>query len=301
MSRYPHLDEKTARAADLPDEDRIAYLDIPLWISYPRAEELLRLMRETMKTPKRPRMPNLMIVGESNMGKTSILARFMDGNPGVMYEDEFGSKRTRVPAVMILAPAIADERNLYTAVLEKFWTSFRPTDPVAKLRHQMLHLLRTHETEALVIDEIHNLLETTPVRQRQVMNAIKNLGNELQIPIIAAGTDVAATILGADPQFASRFDLVRLSRWKLDREFLGLLKAFERRLPLRNPSALYGKEKAPLLLEISEGNLGNLHRLLAECAKSAIRDGVEEIDVARIRKHKWMRPTRRGRAREIPL
>jgi len=287
--------------ADLPSERRIEYVDRPLWIHYPRAVRLLERMREYMKMPKRARMRNLMIIGEPNMGKTSILERFVEMNPRSGYEDETGMRRARVPVIMAQAPAIADGRNLFAAILDRFWTSFRPTDPVPKLHRQVVHLMREHETEMLVIDEIHNLIETTPVRQRQILNALKELGNELKIPIVVAGTDSAATILSTDPQMASRFDVARLRKWERDMEFLALLKAFEKRLPLRKASRLYGNEKSGLLLHISDGNLGNLHRLLCECAKSAIGSGEEEITVETIRAHAWIRPTRKNGSVEIPL
>ncbi len=133
------------------------------------------------------------------------------------------------------------------------------------------------------------------------MNAIKTLGNELKIPIVAVGINTAATILSNDPQLASRYSVVKLSTWSLDKEFLGLLKGFEKRLPLRKPSLLYSREKAPLLLKICEGNLGNLHTLLTECAKDAIKDEMEEITIEIIRKNQWVRPTRKNAPMEIPL
>ena len=299
--RYPHLDESTAEVADLPPERRSEYIDRPLWIHYPRAVRLLERMHEYMKMPKRARMRNIMVIGESNMGKTSILERFVEMNPRSGYTDETGMRRARVPVIMAQAPATADARGLFTAILDRFWTSFRPTDPVLKLRNHTVRLMREHETEMLVIDEIHNLIETSTVQQRRVLNELKVLGNELRIPIVVAGTDSAATILSTDPQMASRFDVARLRKWEKDMEFLALLKAFEKRLPLRKPSKLFGNEKSGLLLHISDGNLGNLHRLLAECAKAAIAKGEEEITAETIRTHAWIRPTRKNGSVDIPL
>ena len=43
---------------------------------------------------------------------------------------------------------------------------------------------------------------------------------------------------------------------------------------------------------ISGGNLGNLHRLLVECAREAINTGAERIDQALVEKYKWLQPTR---------
>jgi len=272
MSKYPHLSDTTAEVADYDSQKRLAFLSEPIWISYTRAEKLISLMQDYMQMPKRARMKNLLVIGDSNMGKTTILERFMWQNPPVEYQDEHNMYRTRIPVIMIQAPTIADEKNLYASILNQFWTSFRPSDTTIKLRHHMYAQMRECDVQMLIIDEMHNLLDTTTVKQRQIMNAIKTLGNELKIPIVAVGINTAATI-----------------------------KGFEKRLPLRNPSMLYGKEKAPLLLNICEGNLGNLHTLLTECAKDAIKEGTEEITVEIIRKNQWIRPTRRNAPMEIPL
>ncbi len=301
MSKYPHLSTVASEMADFDKQKRLAFLNEPIWISYTRAEKLISLMQDYMQMPKRARMKNLLIIGDSNMGKTSILEKFMQQNTPVEYQDEHHMYRTRIPVLMIQAPTIADEKNLYSSILDQFWTSFRPSDTTIKLRHHMYSLMRECDVQMLVIDEIHNLLDTTTIKQRQIMNAIKTLGNELKIPIVAVGINTAATILSNDPQLASRYNVARLGTWSLDREFLGLLKGFEKRLPLRNPSMLYGKEKAPLLLKICEGNLGNLHTLLVECAKDAIMQETEEITTEIITKNKWVRPTRKNAPMEIPL
>ena len=68
----------------------------------------------------------------------------------------------------------------------------------------------------LIIDEFHSLLVGTPRLQRQVMNAIKMLCNELQIPIVDVGTKDAIRVLHTYPQHASRFDVAELPTWKLD-------------------------------------------------------------------------------------
>jgi len=115
------------------------------------------------------------------------------------------------------------------------------------------------------------------------MNAIKLLCNELMIPIVGVGTRDAVRILHTDPQHASRFDMVTLPNWKLDKDFQSLLAGFEKVLPLKCSSRIHEPEKATLLHTISDGNLGNLHRLLVECAKVAITSGKEIIDVTTIK------------------
>ena len=144
----------------------------------------------------------------------------------------------------------------------------------------------------LAIDEFHSLLTGSAIKQREVMNAIKLLCNELAIPIVGVGTRDAVRVLHTDPQHASRFDVVQLPRWELNKQFQSLLVDFESVLPLKRPSQLHKRELAKLLYSISEGNLGNLHRLVTQCAGDAIRIGQEQITQEIIKGNKWLQPTR---------
>lgn len=143
----------------------------------------------------------------------------------------------------------------------------------------------------LIIDEFHSLLVGTPRLQRQVMNAIKMLCNELQIPIVGVGTRDAIRVLHTDPQHASRFDVAELPIWKLDKEFQKLLFQFQGILPLKKYSNLQSPELATRIHTISGGNLGNVHRLLTACAIEAIKTGVEQITPEIIERNSWVQPT----------
>jgi hypothetical protein len=74
------------------------------------------------------------------------------------------------------------------------------------------------------------------LKQRQFLNVIKHLGNELQIPIVAAGTQDAFNAIQTDPQLANRFETAGLRRWTMGEDYLRLLASFEVALPLEQRS-----------------------------------------------------------------
>lgn len=129
----------------------------------------------------------------------------------------------------------------------------------------------------LIIDEFYSLLVGTPRLQRQVMNAIKMLCNELRIPIVGVGTKDAIRVLHTYPQHASRFDVAELPTWKLDKDFQKLRFQFQDILPLKKCSNLQSPELTTKIHTISGGNLGNVHRLLTACAVKAITTRTEQI------------------------
>ena len=288
-TNYDHIHPDFRHVMGMTDKERIDFMDQPRWISYRLAQQILDNLQGLMHKPSKPRMQNLLIVGESNNGKTTLVRRFKDlCGKGHVDENSDPVK----PIIVAEAPPSADEKGLYISILECFFTPYRATDPASKLRYQVIHLFRLCHVKLLIIDEFHSLLTGTPVKQREVMNAIKLLCNELAIPIVGVGTREAVRVLHTDPQHASRFEVMNLPLWELNKDFQQLLAGFEKVLPLKKPSKLHTPELASLLHTMSEGNMGNLHQLLIKCATEAITSGKEQIDKAIIEGKAWVRPTR---------
>lgn len=284
-----HLHEKFRYVLRLSDRDRIAFLDESRWIGYERAQFILDHLVGLMNKPKKPRMPNLLIVGESNNGKTTLIERFLQRCGEGYVDDESESIR---PVIFAQAPPTADEKGLYLSILSQFWAPYKKNGTVPELRYDVINKLRLCKAKLLIIDELHSLLIGPPVKQRQVMNAIKLICNELRIPVVGVGTRDAVRVLYTDPQHASRFDTVSLPLWELNHDFEKLLAGFERVLPLKKPSNLSDPQLATALYGVCEGNLGDLHRLLTECTRDAIESGKECIDLKSVESKSWVKPTK---------
>ncbi|MFC7694663.1 TniB family NTP-binding protein [Paeniroseomonas aquatica] len=90
----------------------------------------------------------------------------------------------------------------------------------------------------LVLDELHNVLAAPTHRQRELLNLLRYLGNELRIPLACLGTREAYLAIRSDDQLENRFEPLLLPSWEDDPEFGRLLASFEAVLPLREPSGL---------------------------------------------------------------
>ncbi|EOX3183653.1 TniB family NTP-binding protein [Escherichia coli] len=288
MNSLSHIHPEFHHIMLLSDDERMAFLDAPRWIGYTRARYVMDTLQGLLRQPSRPRMTNLLLVGDPNNGKTTIARRFFE-LCGKAYVND--AAEPVMPVVLAEAPPTADEKGLYISILERFYTPYRATDPVSKLRYQVIHLFRSCHVRMLIIDEFHSLLTGTALKQREVMNAIKLLCNELAIPIVGVGTREAVRVLHTDPQHASRFDVLTLPSWELNADFQRLLAAFENLLPLKKASRLHEPELALKLHAICGGNIGNLHRLLIECSKEAIKSGNESISKSIVENNAWCRPT----------
>eukprot|EP01030_Chromulinospumella_sphaerica_P000028 gene28-33_t len=85
--QYLHVHEQFRYVCELSDAQRIAFLDEPRWVGYSHAKFVMDTLLGLMNKPKRPRMPNLLLVGDSNNGKTTIIRRF-EKLCGTGYVDE---------------------------------------------------------------------------------------------------------------------------------------------------------------------------------------------------------------------
>ena len=292
MEQYNHLAEHVLETIVLSNEERINSLYTDRWIGYQRAITVLNMLTDILNRPRKLRPECLLIVGDSNMGKTTIIHEFAKKYYTKRVDDiDMQLLSLTKPVIPIQAPAKANVKDLYINILEHFFVPFRATDPESKLRNQTVHLLRKYETKMLIIDELHNCLSGSARQQQEVMNTLKTLSNELSLNIIGVGTREAPLILHTDAQYASRFDILDLPLWKLNEDFLRLLLSYVRLLPLKKPSNLASQEIATLLYEVSGGNFGDLNRLLIECTKEAILTNKEEITLEIVKKFTWLKPT----------
>jgi len=235
-------------------------------------------------------MPNLLVVGDTNNGKTMLVKRFCAQHPP---SDNPEGEAISVPVLYVQAPPVPDENRFYNAILELLFAPYKPGDRVDRKQFQALKLMRQVDLRLLVIDEIHHILAGTLSRQKAFLNVIKYLGNELEIPIVAVGTLGAFRAIQTDPQLSNRFDHAVLPRWDNDDNFLRLLMSFEKMLPLRLRSDLHEGSLADRIYSMSEGYLGEISQLLVDAAVHAVETRHECIDGKVLGTIRWVAPSRR--------
>jgi hypothetical protein len=287
---YPHLNEATAALVDRADDERIYAIREGIWLGYKDAKRILARMDELLNYPRITRMPNMLLVAPSFNGKTSILRRFMSlHQPDLDAADEV----TICPVVMVEAPPKPDISDFYTRILDALMAPYKPTASVQEKYSQIKQLFRQMEVKMLIVDEIHHLIAGSLNRQQEFRNALKSLGNETMVTIVAAGIEDAYNAFNTDPQMSSRFMPEELPLWKANNEFGSLLATLELRMPMKQPSNL--KDPATMLAihTRSEGTLGDICDLVKELAVDAIRSKAERITLDRINTLKWVPPSRR--------
>ena len=273
LTEFPHLYPVARRLAALGPDERIHRIRADRWISYPRAEAALARLETLMSFPKRARMPNLLLVGDSGMGKTMIIEKFARDHPA-SFDETTG--RLHMPVVAVQMVSGPDESRFYRRILAAIGAPEPPRATLGVLESLALRLLTELRPGLLVIDEIHSLQAGTIREQARFLDMLRFLGNELRVPLVCVGTAQARNALRTDDQLVRRFDAFALPPWRDGEDFTGLMSTLTRSLPLRRESQIDEKAVARII-RVTGGITSGIFSIISQLAIAAIESGEERI------------------------
>ena len=117
-----HLLPAVRRTALLPASERIERVRAERWIGYPKAHDALAKLEQLLSHPPRQRMPNLLLVGPMNNGKTMIIEKFRRLHPSVTRGD---SDAEDLPIVCVQMPSEPTVTRFYALLLYSMHASSR--------------------------------------------------------------------------------------------------------------------------------------------------------------------------------
>ena len=301
MDEYPiidlsHLLPAAQGLARLPADERIQRLRADRWIGYPRAVEALNRLEALYAWPNKQRMPNLLLVGPTNNGKSMIVEKFRRTHPASSDADQ-----EHIPVLVVQMPSEPSVIRFYVALLAAMGAPLRPRPRLPEMEQLALALLRKVGVRMLVIDELHNVLAGNSVNRREFLNLLRFLGNELRIPLVGVGTRGAYLAIRSDDQLENRFEPMMLPVWEANDDCCSLLASFTASLPLRRPSSIATLDMARYLLTRCEGTIGELAHLLMAAAVAAVESGEEAINHRTLSMADYTGPSERRRQFEREL
>ena len=156
-----------------------------------------------MNAPADSKPRGLVLVGESNAGKTRTMQAFRDlHKPQIVPDAQFAEYQ----AIYIGAPDEPSMPIVYNSILDALnHPLFYHRDEVT-LRKHTVKMVRGCNVGVIMIDELHDIS-----RQRMsnllldLLGQMKNFINDTGRPFVVGGVKVIAEILSQDEQIASRF------------------------------------------------------------------------------------------------
>jgi hypothetical protein len=168
-------------------------------------------MEHLLRHPPCSRMPSKLLYGDSDIGKTMIVDKFVRDYPDICIEH--GEIEAR-KILRLQMPSKPNDDKLYAQIIQGLGHQAPYSRRGTDLEILGLRLLHRHPPRLMIVDEVHHLLAGTVRGQRQSLNQLKFLSNELRMPVIALGISEALYAMQADPQIASRLEPVALPRWR---------------------------------------------------------------------------------------
>ncbi len=262
----------SSRDASLDNETRVARILADRWVHYPQGEAALSRMAELLRGARRTRMPSLLVVGEPDVGKTTILKKFMRGHTP-NFDPQTG--RTTSEVVAIEAPPEADEARLYAAILQAIGAPAGGGRLIDLERIVHLQLGRLG-VRLLIIDETNNLVIGSGSAQRKTLAALRRLSNQLHLSLACFGTMEALHALTSDPQVEGRVQPFQLTRLSNDSNYATIVRSVIAFYPLRRTSTV-DQPLVDCVHDLTAGSPGKTFRLLNAAAVHAIDTGDEQI------------------------
>jgi hypothetical protein len=255
---------------------RLSFLMADQWFTYPKAAGVLKRLEATLYYLTEDRPGTLVLMGDPGNGKTSLAKRFVDKHP-IIVPDGLEHGECSWPVILVDMPSGATEHTFWNAVLRALRVPLQERSTLAAKETQATELLTSIGLRMLIIDEFHNILHPDDAVRRTLLETVRKLLMRLEAAVTLVGTRDALAAFQQDIPLTSRFEVVALPRWTLDRDFARMLVTFERLLPLAKPSRLATPEPGRFIYTHCGGTIGGVAGWLRRAAEIAIRSGEEQI------------------------
>lgn len=214
---------------------------------------------------------HLMLVGESGVGKSTLLARYAAEHSPVEHE-EF----TEVPVLyVVLGPSPTPKTLAHTllrALGDPKWNMGREVELTARL----VFLIRQCRVRLVIVDEANHLIDRGGAKTlHTAADWIKRLVDATRVSFVLAGIPRITRLLDTNDQLRERFrevigiDRLSVANRSSELEFRNVLATFKRYLQDLPAIDISGAAITRLFAFATDGRLRDIRRLLVRAVELA--------------------------------
>lgn len=246
------------------------------FIKFPHVMRALDAMGELMKTDFAGAEPdNLLLVGDTGMGKTTLLKRLSGEHPRQEHP-EF----TEVPVLYLSVPPKCSIKTLAGVALKEMGSPFWDKGNECDRTDHLVALLKGCCVRLVVFDEVNHLVDRGADKTHYLVGDwIKSVNDASHVPFVLAGTPRLLRLVQANEQLADRFiEVFRLTPFSMA-DLRMALKAFQKMLDGFPCVDLTDRDMARSFAFATDGRLRPLRQLLVRAVKIADGAGTKGITV----------------------
>jgi Cdc6-like AAA superfamily ATPase len=245
------------------------------FIKFPHVIKILDAMDRLYAYECRNEEPeHLTLLGESGVGKTTILIKYRDDHP-VIEHDEL----TEVPVLYVAIGPSPTPKALASAILRALGDPKCDVGKEIDLTYRLILLIRMCRVRLIIIDEVNHLIDRGGDKTHHVAaDWIKRLVDATRVSFVLAGIPRASRLLEKNDQLRSRFrEVIEIKRFSVETEsdkleFRGVLGSFKKQY-LRDVPALdiSSDTMARKFAFATDGRLRDIRRLLVRAVELTSR------------------------------
>lgn len=225
---------------------------------------------------------NLLLLGQSGVGKSRLLKKFCARHPAIKHEDF-----TEVPVLYTGVPSKSSIDNLASAMLLALGSPFWNRGKTKELTHQLITLLKACKVKMIILDEVNHLVDKGGIKTHHLIaDWLKELSDSVHIPFVFAGIPRANRLLEANDQLRSRFrEVVSMDPFNIGTdqalaEFREVLKSFEKLIPSTLEVSVSNVPMASRMCFATGGRLRDIRRLMVRVVELTCEEGAGAATLA---------------------
>ena len=274
----------TKQHANMTDAERMALVG-NLYVERDIATEIfVQLDRMRSRAKISPEPKSLMLIGETGMGKTTLLKTYLERNPTTMVENCIVR-----PVVYVSLPVKTTIRGAAMELLKAMEVPGAGKGTLVDRTHLIEKQLSGQQVEIVLVDETQHVVEASGEKNLpKVGDFFKDLSKKSKVPFVLAGMPNTTTIFEENEQLKRLCRLSNIGPFTSgsSEEFLSFrrfLVSVDKQLPFEKSARFGDCDPARLIYAATEGKICHVMTLIREAAILAIADGSETVQLDHLR------------------
>lgn len=227
---------------------------------------------------------HLLVIGESGVGKSTLLCRFHDLHPPIAREEY-----TEVPVLYVKLPSACSIIKLARAMLLALRSKYWDKGDESQLTVQLKCLLLGCKVRLVILDEVNHLVDKGGEKTHyNIADWIKSLADEMHLPFVLAGIPRSERLLDTNDQLRGRFrEVIEIQPFSIEnkyceKEFRSVLLSFQMLLGDLPSIDLSHPTVARAFVFATGGRLREIRKLLVRAVELAFERPEPKLTISEL-------------------